>query len=89
VRMKKYVDDKDLSWLQLVNFNPKTTSWNNPIAVEFGVMSIPATIMIDREGKVVSLRCRGKILDQMLVKLIGPVETTETTTTETTTGADE
>ena len=88
VRMQKYVDDKDLSWLQLVNFDPKTTSWNNPIAVQFGVMSIPATIMIDREGKVVSLRCRGKVLDDMLLKLIGPVET-KITTTETATGSGE
>ena len=88
VRMQKYVDDKDLSWLQLVNFDPKTTSWDNPIAVQFGVMSIPATIMIDREGKVVSLRCRGKVLDDMLLKLIGPVET-KITTTETATGSGE
>ena len=79
-RMQKYVDDKDLNWVQLVNFDPQTTSWNNPIAVQFGVMSIPATIMIDRDGKVVSLRCRGKVLDDLLLKLIGPVETTKATT---------
>lgn len=87
-RFEKYIGDKELNWLQLVNFDPATTSWNNPIAVQFGVMSIPATLLLDRDGKVVSLRCRGKTLDRMLLKLIGPLETT-VSTTDTATGSSD
>jgi len=38
----------------------------------FGVNAIPATFLIDPEGKIVRLELRGPALDQTLAKLIGP-----------------
>jgi len=37
-------------------------------------MSIPLAILVDREGKVVSLNARGAELERLLEKHIGPLE---------------
>lgn len=41
----------------------------------YGVMFIPLPILVDREGKVVSLSARGQELERLLEKHIGPLET--------------
>ncbi len=49
-------------------------AWNNPIARYYGISGIPAVILINQEGKVVSLSARGPELPALLEKLLGPVE---------------
>ena len=46
--------------------------WDNPIAVYYGVHSVPTMFLVDKQGKVVSLRARGKELDRLLAELLGP-----------------
>ena len=40
----------------------------------YGVMFIPLPILIDRDGKVVSLTARGAELEKLLEKHIGPLQ---------------
>ncbi len=47
------------------------------MAFRYGVMSIPQTILVGRDGKVISTEVRGNELRKHLEKLIGPVESTE------------
>ena len=38
------------------------------------ITGIPTAILVDQEGKVVSLKARGRELDRLLVELLGEVE---------------
>jgi thiol-disulfide isomerase/thioredoxin len=43
--------------------------------VYYGVSAIPTTILVDKDGKVISLSARGGQLGSQLEKLLGPAET--------------
>jgi thiol-disulfide isomerase/thioredoxin len=45
--------------------------WENEIATEWGVRSIPATYLIGPDGKVAAVGLRGDALDKKLEKLLG------------------
>ncbi|MFM8596512.1 MAG: peroxiredoxin family protein [Flavobacteriales bacterium] len=45
--------------------------WQNKVAQQFGVSSIPFTILIDREGKVIATNLRGAALEQALQQIFG------------------
>ena len=54
--------------------NPGERGWNNPLAMYYGVTGIPTAILVDAEGKVVSMQARGPELNRLLEDLLGPVE---------------
>ena len=41
------------------------------MAEYFGINAIPAAILVDKDGKVVSLRARGPELTKLLEQLLG------------------
>lgn len=45
--------------------------WNNAAAQEYGVSSIPYTVLLDREGKVLEKGLRGSDLEAKLAALLG------------------
>ncbi len=51
--------------------------WDNPLATHYGISGIPTAILVDQEGKVVSLRARGKELDRLLAEMLGELEPTK------------
>lgn len=48
--------------------------WNSGMAKRYGVQSIPKTVLIDKDGKVVAQNLRGKALESKLAELLGAVE---------------
>jgi thiol-disulfide isomerase/thioredoxin len=68
---QSYVDKESIPWVSLMSQNEGETGWDNPIASYYGVSAIPTAILVDREGKVVSLHARGVELDKLLAELIG------------------
>lgn len=77
---QKYVDDQELTWTNLMSDKKEEMGWNNPIVSQYGVSGIPTAILVDREGKVVSLRARGKELNLQLDKLLGSKDETSSET---------
>lgn len=71
---EKCVLDKEITWLNLFSEETGKTGWKSPIATYYGITGIPTAILIDREGKVASLKARGIELDKQLERLLGPVE---------------
>lgn len=71
--LEEYVKAEKIAWVQLyhVGENPDES---NPIAKYYGINGIPTGILVDREGKVVSLQALRENLDEELEKLFGPVE---------------
>ena len=59
--------EKGMTWRQFYDGQ----GWKNAIAVLYGVHSIPHTMLLDREGKVVRLGLRGAALEKRLAKLLG------------------
>lgn len=71
---QKYVDQQELTWTNLLSDKPGEQGWDNPLAAHYGISGIPTAILVDQEGKVVSLRARGEELNKQLAKLLGPLE---------------
>lgn len=76
---RQYVEQEDISWVNLMSEDPEKRGWENPIAVEYGVLGIPTAILVNEEGEVVSLSARGAVLDTLLEELLGPAKAEEET----------
>ena len=55
-----------LDWTQLSDL----AFWNNAVAKQFGINSIPQNYLIDPEGKIVGMNLRGAALHKKLSKLL-------------------
>lgn len=62
-----YVEKESLPWQNIVADEGE----DNPIVTFYGISAIPTAILVDPEGKVVSLRARGKELDRLLAEMLG------------------
>jgi thiol-disulfide isomerase/thioredoxin len=45
--------------------------WNNKLAVKYGIESIPATFLLDGNGKIIGKDLRGEELEQAIAKALG------------------
>lgn len=68
---QKYVDSEELPWVNLMSENPAERGWDNPMAAYYGINGIPTAILVDREGRVISMGARGDELNQLLEALLG------------------
>lgn len=69
-----YVDKEELTWTNLMSPNEDERGWDNPLAVHYGISGIPTAILVDQEGKVVSMDARGPVLNGLLQKMLGAVD---------------
>ena len=67
--LDKYLEKNELPWVTLHHEGGK-----HPMAAYYGISAIPTVLLVDRDGKVVSLRARGEELGKLLEKMIGPAE---------------
>lgn len=73
--LDKFIDKEDIPWAQLYEEEiQKGKGWNHPMAQHYGINAIPAAILVDKDGKVVSMRARGDELGKLLEKLLGKTE---------------
>jgi thiol-disulfide isomerase/thioredoxin len=61
----KFVESRKLPW-QSINVED-----SKKLATKYGVDSIPHPILVDREGRIASMRARGPLLQQSLERLLG------------------
>ena len=67
------VEKEGIEWTNLVSAEDGEAGWSNPMATHYGITGIPTAILVDQEGKAVSLRARGKELDRLLDEMLGNV----------------
>lgn len=79
---QKYVDDQELTWTNLMSDKEDEMGWDNPLADYYGISGIPTAILVDQEGKVVSMSARGTRLNDLLEGLLGPAEEKKETKAE-------
>ncbi|UZO79864.1 AhpC/TSA family protein [Aquimarina sp. ERC-38] len=67
------IDQDNLEWNHVSNLQ----FWQDPIAKTYGVRSIPATFILDENGKVIAKNLRGPALESKIAEILG--ETSEST----------
>ncbi len=67
-KLEGFIKKHKMEW---VNLFEDGAGWKHPMAVKYGVRSIPSMILVDKEGKVVSLSARGPTLGRLLDKMLG------------------
>jgi len=65
-KLRNFLKEKNMTWQQY--FDGK--GWGNKLAAKYGVQSIPATYLLDAEGKIIGQDLRGDALDQALSKAL-------------------
>ena len=63
---KKALKDLNMTWAQMSDLK----GWQSEGAVLYGVRSIPSTVLIDQQGKIVARNLRGDELDTKLSELL-------------------
>lgn len=67
VKWKEAIAKDKLTWTQVSNLK----GWEDPIAKQYKVESIPATFILDQSGKVVAQDLRGDELKAKIIELLG------------------
>ncbi len=65
-KLKTFIEDKKMTWPQF--FDGK--GWGNKLAGKYGVNSIPATYLLDGEGKIIGKNLRDEALEQAVAKAL-------------------
>jgi thiol-disulfide isomerase/thioredoxin len=65
-KLKTFLKEKNVTWQQY--FDGK--GWSNKLAAKYGVQSIPATYLLDGEGKIIGKDLRGEVLDAAIAKAL-------------------
>ena len=65
--LRKFIKENQLPWRQV--FDGK--QWETRLVQQYGIRSIPAQFLIDREGRVISVKARGERLGDLIAGEIG------------------
>jgi peroxiredoxin len=69
-RLASFVREHKLPWPQIIFSQPEQQGWQNPIVRQLGVHAIPATFLLDRQGKLVGQELFGRDLEKAVARLI-------------------
>lgn len=64
--LKKFIAEKNMTWPQY--FDGK--GWDSALGRQYGITSIPATYLLDRDGRIVARDLRGEQLETELARLL-------------------
>ena len=65
-KLESFIQKKELPWPQFIDGQ----GWGNRLAARCGVGSIPATFLLDGEGKIIAKELRGKELESTVAKAL-------------------
>lgn len=60
--LREFIKENQLPWRQIFDGE----EWSGPLAEKYGVRSIPAPFLLDREGKVISVNARDPLLEELV-----------------------
>lgn len=67
--LDRFIEENGIPWANLFSTDEEHSGYDHPMATRYGVMGIPQTILVDSDGKVVSLSARGPELERLLKDL--------------------
>jgi peroxiredoxin len=65
-KLEKFTKEKNMAWQQYFDGQ----GWNNKLSTKYGVNSIPATYLLDGEGKIIAKNLRGDALEKAVAKAL-------------------
>jgi peroxiredoxin len=65
-KLKTFIADRKMPWKQY--FDGK--GWGSKLGARYGVNSIPATYLLDGEGKIIAKNLRGEALEEAVAKVL-------------------
>ena len=66
-KLTSFVKAKKMPWQQFFDGG----GWKNKLAQQYNVHSIPATYLVDKDGKIIAKNLRGPALEQEVAKALG------------------
>jgi thiol-disulfide isomerase/thioredoxin len=66
--LKEYLENEHVKWVSLHD------GADGDLAVKFGIIGIPTMMLLDKEGKLVTMSARGPELGKQLAALLGPAD---------------
>jgi peroxiredoxin len=66
-KLESYTKENNMPWQQFFDGQ----YWNNKLSTKYGVNSIPATYLLDGEGKIIGKNLRGDALEAAVAKALG------------------
>jgi thiol-disulfide isomerase/thioredoxin len=68
--LEKFLVDEKIAWPILFGTSEEASGWKHPLVARYGIDGIPAAILVDREGNVVTLSARGEQLPKLVEELL-------------------
>lgn len=65
-RWLKAIEDDNMNWHHVSNLK----FWNEPVAKMYNVSAIPATFILDKNGKIVAKKLRGNALERKISEML-------------------
>jgi thiol-disulfide isomerase/thioredoxin len=65
-KLTSFTKEKNMPWRQYFD----GLYWQNKLAVKYGINSIPATYLLDGEGKIIAKNLRGEALEEAVAKAL-------------------
>lgn len=66
-KLAAFTQQQGMSWPQIFDGQ----GWQNKLAQAYGIRSIPATFLLDREGKIIAKGLRGEALSRKVAEALG------------------
>lgn len=65
-RLESFIQERGMTWPQHFDGN----GWQNELAAQFGIQSIPATFLVGKDGTIVATDLRGPALEKKVAELL-------------------
>lgn len=66
-KLLTYTKEQNMTWPEFFDGQ----GWNNKLAVKYGIQSIPASYLLDGEGKIIAKNPRGEALEPAIASALG------------------
>ena len=74
-----FLEKSRMGWRTVFHTDPERRGWNHPVAVHYGVTTIPQIWLVDADGKAVTTSIPPEDLDVTLAKLLPPKTAAQST----------
>jgi thiol-disulfide isomerase/thioredoxin len=70
-KLTEHLENEHIKWITLYEDG---AGWDSKLAVKFGIEGIPTMMLLDKDGKLVTMSARGPELGKQLAALLGPAD---------------